>query len=457
MSAPRNRQTRPATGPRFEHRLLLDQFWLLLPAWLICLFLAGQDGYGHGEILLLIGGLLLTLLLAARLRWRVIFPLYTLSNLLEALREGDYSLRGSRARRGDPIGDVVWEVNALSQTLREQRLQVEETNALIGKVIGAIDIAIFSFDSDQRLRLLNPAGERLLQRPARDALGRPAAELELDDALAAPAGNVTLRAFAGGTGRYELRHFVFRQHGRPNQLLAITDLSRALREEERQAWQRLIRVLGHELNNSLAPIKSMAGTLGKVLGREPLPDDWREDVGAGLGVIAERAEALSRFVARYAALARLPPPTPRSVALRGLLERVVALEQRLPVQVLGDPDILLRVDPDQLEQALINLVKNAVEAAIPERGKVELEAWAAGDQACIEVRDTGLGLSGSDNLFVPFFTTKPGGSGIGLVLAQQIVEGHGGQLSLLNREDRRGCVARISLPLPEVRTTAAAR
>jgi two-component system, NtrC family, nitrogen regulation sensor histidine kinase NtrY len=323
---------------------------------------------------------------------------------------------------------------------------VEETTALLSKVIAAIDIAIFSFDDGRRLRLLNPAGERLLGRRARDALGRDAAELGLADCLEDDGAATTLRALPGGTGRYEVRRFGFRQDGRPNQLLAITDLSRALREEERQAWQRLIRVLGHELNNSLAPIKSMSGTLAGMVARDTLPDDWRDDLGAGLSVIADRADALSRFVARYSALARLPPPRRQPVELRELLQRVVALEQRLPVQLQPGEPLAVEVDPDQLEQALINLVKNAVEAALPERGEVEVSAVRGDSGVLIAVRDSGLGLSATDNLFVPFFTTKPGGSGIGLVLAQQIVEGHGGRLTLANREDRRGCVATIVLP-----------
>ena len=447
MSPPRERST-PGTpvGISFERRLLVDQLWLLLPFAALAIWALWRDGWTLGEGLLVGAVALVSLIAAARLRWRVIFPLYTLSNLLEALREGDYSLRGSRARRGDPIGDVVWEVNALSQTLREQRLQVEETNALLSKVIAAIDIAIFSFDGERRLRLLNPAGERLLGRRAREALGRDAAELGLADCFDDDGAATTLRALPGGTGRYEVRRFGFRQDGRPNQLLAITDLSRALREEERQAWQRLIRVLGHELNNSLAPIKSMAGTLASVVGRERPPDDWREDLGAGLSVIADRADALSRFMARYSALARLPPPRRQPVELREVLQRVVALEQRLPVRLHAGEALAVEVDPDQLEQALINLVKNAVEAALPEQGEVEVSAARGDEGIVIAVRDTGLGLSGSDNLFVPFFTTKPGGSGIGLVLAQQIVEGHGGRLTLANRDDRRGCVARILLP-----------
>jgi two-component system, NtrC family, nitrogen regulation sensor histidine kinase NtrY len=436
-----------SAGIGFERRLLIDLGFLLLPlALLLATLLWRREDFTMADGLLLGVAGLFTLALAARLGQRVIYPLYTLSNLLEALREGDYSLRGSRAHRGDAIGDVIWEVNALSQTLRDQRLRVEETNALLGKVIASIDFAIFSFDGERCLRLLNPAGERLLARPAREVLGLDAETLGLAAALALPEPAVVPHAFAGGSGRFDIRRFLFREGGRPHELLVVSDLSRALCEEERQAWQRLIRVLGHELNNSLAPIKSMAGTLAGLLARDPLPEDWREDLQGGLNVIAERSEALNRFMIGYATLARLPAPRKRHFALRPLLHSVAALEQRLPVRFEPGPDIELDADPDQLEQALINLVKNAVDAALPEGGAVTLRFAADSESVRIEVLDEGLGLSGSDNLFVPFFTTKPGGSGIGLVLARQIVEGHQGNLWLENRRDRRGCAARVVLP-----------
>jgi two-component system, NtrC family, nitrogen regulation sensor histidine kinase NtrY len=439
-----------SSGLGFERRLVLDLGLTLLPLLLVLAVQLWRSAALDNVDWLLIGlAGTATLVLAGRLRQRVVYPLGTLSNLLEALREGDYSLRGSRARRGDAIGDVVWEVNALSQTLRDQRLKVEETSALLGKVIAALDIAIFSFDDHGVLRLLNPAGERLLARPARDALGHDAAELGLDAALALAEPAVVPHAFGGGSGRFDIRRFTFREGGRPHALLVISDLSRALREEERQAWQRLIRVLGHELNNSLAPIKSMAGTLAQLLARDPLPEDWREDLQGGLRVIADRSEALNRFMIGYATLARLPAPRKQAVALRGLLQCVAALEQRLPVQLADGAELEILADPDQLEQALINLVKNAVDAALPEHGNVLLRYAGDGDEVRIEVLDEGLGLAGSDNLFVPFFTTKPGGSGIGLVLARQIIEGHGGQLWLENRSDRRGCVARVVLPRAE--------
>jgi two-component system, NtrC family, nitrogen regulation sensor histidine kinase NtrY len=394
-----------------------------------------------------IGVGLATLVFAARLRNRVVFPLYTLSNLLEALREGDYSLRGTHARRGDAIGEVIWEVNALGQTLREGRLKVEETLALLTKVLGAIDIAIIAFDATQRLRLINPAGQRLLATTSVQAQGKTAEALGVADCLAVDTATTLRRAFPGAAGAFEVRRASFREGGLPHDLLVINDLSRALREEERQAWQRLIRVLGHELNNSLAPIKSMAATVLQLVGREPPPPDWRDDVRQALSVIGDRADALTRFMFGYTTLARLPPPKHGEVELVGLVRRVARLEQRQPVSVEAPEALVIEADSDQVEQALINLVKNAVDAALPLGGAVAIRVGTLGTEAVIEIVDEGPGLATSENLFVPFFTTKPGGSGIGLVLARQIAEAHGGRMTLVNRHGARGCIARLTLPL----------
>ena len=448
MSASPNRPLPVPVGLSYERRLLLDAGLLLLPLAGLCALLVWlRPGPSLGLWVGFAVVALFTLVLLMRLRQRAVFPLYTLSNLLEALREGDYSLRGSRARRGDAIGDVIWEVNALSRTLREQRLQVEETSALLGKIIAAIDIALLTFDDRGRLQLLNPAAERLLGRRAAEALGENAASLGLQLALEGGAAGVSGQVFPGASGRFDVRQFAFRQGGLPFSLLVITDLSRALREEERQAWQRLIRVLGHELNNSLAPIKSMSETLSSMLAQVPPPDDWQDDAHAGLKVIGDRADALSRFMLGYATLARLPSPDRRRLELQPLLARAAALEQAADVWLEDVEPLTLLADPDQLEQALINLLRNAVEAGQKNGGGVRVRAHRDGDQAVIDIVDEGTGLPQSDNLFVPFFTTKPGGSGIGLVLARQIVEGHGGSLSLQNREDRSGCIARLRIPL----------
>jgi len=439
-------------GLRFETRVLLAAFAIALPPVLGFVALLWLPGIRAFWSSLLVIVLLPTLILALRLRHLVVFPLYTVSNLLEALREGDYSLRGSRARQNDAIGDVVWEINALSETLRQQRLRVEETLNLLSKVMSEIDIAVLTFDQDRRLRLVNAAGARLLARPVADLIGRSAAELGMLDCLAIEHETTLNRSFPGASGRFGLRRVLFRQEGVPHELLVISDLSRALRQEERQAWQRLIRVLGHELNNSLAPIRSMAETLGSMISREPLPHEWREDTHGGLNLIRDRADALSRFMLGYSALARLPAPERKPVDLGALVQRAARWEQRMPVRVEPGADVVVRVDSDQIEQALINLIKNAAEAmlSLPDAaGGVVDVAWVTDiEQVFIRVLDRGPGLASTENLFVPFFTTKLGGSGVGLVLARQVAEAHGGSLSLENRSDGHGCIACLRLPSP---------
>jgi two-component system nitrogen regulation sensor histidine kinase NtrY len=379
----------------------------------------------------------------------VVRPLRILSNLLAALREEDFSFRARETAGEDALALAMTEVNALADTLREQRLGALEATALLRTVMAEIEVAVFSFDGDERLQLVNRAGARLLGRPPEQLLGRQAAELGLAPALAAPPRQVLDMAIGGRPGRWETSGGTFRQHGVPQRLLVLSDVSRALREEERQAWQRLIRVLGHELNNSLAPIRSLADSLGQLVLRQPRASDWEEDMRRGLAVIASRAESLSRFLEAYGRLARLPAPVPQTVGLGPLLRRVAGLEQRVPVVLRDGPPVEIQADPVQLEQVVINLLRNAAEASLdaPD-GRVELgwEAPPGSGQVEVWVDDRGPGLADTANLFVPFFTTKPQGSGIGLVLSRQIAEAHGGTLVLENRRPGPGCRARLRLP-----------
>jgi two-component system nitrogen regulation sensor histidine kinase NtrY len=385
---------------------------------------------------------------------RVVRPLQTVSNLLAALREGDYSFRARGGHGTDALSEVVREINALGETMREQRIGALEATALLRTVMSEIDVAIFAFDPERRLRLVNRAGERLLARPAERAAGRTAEELGLEDCLRVremDAPHTLAKAFPGDSGqlrRWGVRRISFRERGVPHQLLVIGDLSQPLREEELKAWQRIVRVLGHELNNSLAPIKSIAGSLSSLLVREPLPGDWREDVRRGLDVVSTRAESLSRFMESYARLARLPPPRFSAVELGRVVRRVAGLETRVQVEVMAGPEQVVRADADQLEQLLINLVRNAADASLVTSGAVRV-GWRSTSNGHVEiwVEDEGLGLANTSNLFVPFFTTKPGGSGIGLVLSRQIAEAHGGALTLENRRGVRGCEARLRLPV----------
>jgi two-component system, NtrC family, nitrogen regulation sensor histidine kinase NtrY len=392
--------------------------------------------------------LLLTLAAGTALvREHVHRPLLTLSSLLAALREGDFSIQARGARPNDPLGEVMLELNALIGQLREQRLGALDATALLRTVMGEINVAVFAFDERERLRLANRAGERLLAQPVERALGRTARQLGLADCLTGEPDRTIQASFPGGLGRWGLRRTAFRQGGTPHHLLVLADLSQALREEERQAWQRLIRVLGHELNNSLAPIKSISNSLASLLARNPLPEDWREDVERGLRVITSRTDSLTRFLEAYSRLARLPAPRLAPIDVADLARRVAELETRLPIEILTGPPITAEADTAQLEQALINLLRNATDASLETGGGVRITWVRLPNAVEIQILDEGPGLSGTANLFVPFFTTKPGGSGIGLALSRQIVEAHGGSLTLENRPDRAGCLARLRLPL----------
>jgi two-component system nitrogen regulation sensor histidine kinase NtrY len=392
--------------------------------------------------------------LSAALRERVVRPLQTLSNLLAALREGDYSIRARGADTGSALGLAFYEVNALAEALRRQRLDALEATSLLRRVMEEIDVAIFAFDEERRLRLLNRRGEELLGLPSERALGADAAELGLTPALDGETPRLLELALPGRAGRWELRRGHYRWEGRPHRLVVLSDLTRSLREEERLAWQRLVRVLSHEINNSLAPIQSIAGSLQAGLTRRGAGDAARGDEGdsaremaEGLAVIESRADTLGRFIHAYARLARLPRPRPQPIDVASWVRRAASLETRVSVQNAGGPEATLHADPDQMEALLTNLLRNAADAALETGGRVGVrweirEGWLS-----LAVEDEGQGLGDTSNLFVPFFTTKPGGSGIGLTLCRQIAEAHGGSVALADRDRARGCVATVRLPL----------
>ncbi len=393
---------------------------------------------------------LISWVLAYMLRDRVSYPLRTLANLVEAMRAEDYSLRGATGSSAGAFSELITEINAMSEHLRARRFARMEAGLLLGKVIDELDAAVFTFDAEQRLTLANHAGSALLANPEIDLLGRSAKSLGLQDCLQTLESSVQERVFPGKTGRWRIQASTFRESGVPQFLLVITDLSLALRQEERLAWQRLIRVIGHELNNSLAPIRSLAEALAELIKRDPLPQDWASDTREGLEVIRARADSLSRFMAKYSQLARLPAPDKRAVSMSQLMQRIARLESGWTVHVADNPDVVISADPGQLEQLLINLIKNAGEANAARQcdGQV-MVAWRRDeDWMALQVTDAGPGLPDSGNVFTPFFTTKQGGSGVGLLLSRQIAEAHGGSLNLQNREDGKpGCTATLRLPV----------
>ncbi len=466
LNAASTRKKKKQRAP-FERRITRYTFLLVAPGIVISGIVIWLQPWSLESKLVLLGiEMFACLLIGAALHDHVTRPLQTLANVVGALRDEDYSFRARLAIPNDALGELSLEVNALADLLAKHRTGAIEAAALLQRVVEEVDIPIFAFDPANRLRLVNSAGEKLIHRPSAQLIGRSAADLSLEKCLGCENESLVELHFATDA-RWFVRRSAFRQQGIPHTLVVLSDVSRALREEERRAWQRLIRVLGHELNNSLAPIKSIAGSLSARLSGSGIHAEEQQDFERGLDIIERRAASLNRFLQGYRQLAQMPPPTLRKCSLLAISERVAALETRVPVKVVGGPDASLLADPDQLEQMLINLLRNAAEAVLQlsdgnthsngskgqQSGPQIVVSWAPSREAVvITIEDEGPGLMNPSNAFVPFYTTKPGGSGIGLVLSRQIAEAHGGSLELENRSERQGCVVRIVLPTKD-RTT----
>jgi two-component system, NtrC family, nitrogen regulation sensor histidine kinase NtrY len=455
----KSKKLKPHRAP-FERRVNRFALFLVAPALIVSAILIWRQPWPLGSKFLLFGTeSFACFLIGLALHDHVVRPLQTLANVVGALRDEDYSFRARLAVPNDALGELSLEVNALADLLAQHRTGAIEAAALLQRVVEEVEIPIFAFDPAARLRLLNSAGEKLLQQPSILLLGRTASELRLDTSLSCE--NETLIQLQFGTAaRWFVRRSAFRQQGIPHTLVVLSDVSRALREEERRAWQRLIRVMGHELNNSLAPIKSIAGSLNARLSGIDLGIQERQDFERGLGIIESRAASLNRFLQAYRQLAQMPPPALKKCSLSVVARRITAMEPRVPVALIPGPTVSLMADPDQLEQMLINLLRNAADAVLEsaagnsngfkhsfEEPNVELTWKLNGSEVVLTIDDNGPGLMNPANVFVPFYTTKPSGSGIGLVLSRQIAEAHGGSLELSNRTERRGCRVTVTLPL----------
>jgi two-component system, NtrC family, nitrogen regulation sensor histidine kinase NtrY len=448
---------------RFERRVIAFTAVLALPGLAVTLLLVWLLPWSSEAKLAILGAeLLVSLVIGAALHEHIIRPLQTLANVVGALREEDYSFRARNAVPNDALGELSLELNALADLLSRHRTGAIEAAALLQRVVEEVDIPIFAFDPASALRLVNSAGEKLLHQSSADLLGKPAGRLGLESTLSCE--NETLVPLAFGTGaRWFVRRSFFRQQGIPHTLVVLSDVSRALREEERRAWQRLIRVIGHELNNSLAPIKSIAGSLNARIDGTNLEASEREDFKRGLGIMETRAASLNRFLQAYRQLAQMPPPALRECSISDLVGRAASLETRVAIRVVPGTDVALLADPDQLEQMLINLLQNAADAVLEQqtngsepsapavpvasRPLVTVRWSRVAADLVLTIEDDGPGLMNPGNTFVPFYTTKPEGSGIGLVLSRQIAEAHGGSLELGNRASERGCVVSVTLPI----------
>ncbi len=458
------RNVRKPRRAAFERRVIRFAMFLVLPGLLASVILVWFLPWTLESRLLLLGAeAFACLLIGAALHDHIVRPLQTLANVVGALREEDYSFRARLAVPNDALGELSIEVNALADLLAQHRTGAIEATALLQRVVEEVDIPIFAFDPARKLRLVNSAAEKLLQHPSSELLGKAASDLGLQAALTCENETPVNLRFSS-EARWLVRRSLFRQNGLPHTLVVLSDVSRALREEERRAWQRLIRVIGHELNNSLAPIKSIAGSLNTRVSAMNLETAERQDFERGLNIIETRAASLNRFLQAYRQLAQMPPPVLRECSIAELVRHVATLETRVAITVQPGPEITLTADPDQLEQMLINLLRNAAEAVLLPTVSAESECKSASSahrsepkialtwklvekDMVLTIEDNGPGLMNPANVFVPFYTTKPQGSGIGLVLSRQICEAHGGNLELSNRSEGSGCIVRITLPV----------
>ncbi len=428
-------------GGRGHFRALV---WLGLPSALT--FGLGIWAALHGGVVALVcAGLAcgIVALAALRLQQQLSHPLRTAANILDALRHGDYTHRARTDVVGGAVGALLAEINQLAEHLHAARLRADETAALLQTLIERVDVAILAFDDADLLVWWNPAATKLWSSKLRE--GKRADELGAREFLSGSSErSVTLEGQAAPAA-WELRRGVFHRGGRRYRFVLLSSLQRVRREEERAAWQRLVRVLGHEVNNTLAPIQSLSSTCRGMLTDEPgsaLPH-----VLEALTLIEQRSASLGHFISEFARLARLPEPQLTRLDLAAHVRRVVSLDTRCPVHVLGKGGLDVLGDGPLLEQALLNLVQNAIDASLTQNGEVTIDWHSESDTAVLSIVDDGPGIANPDNLFVPLFSTKPGGSGIGLVLTRNIVEAHGGQLRLDNRSRNAGCVARLTLPL----------
>ena len=378
------------------------------------------------------------------------FQFRSLSNLLDAMNQGDYSLRASSVDGDIARNELVNSINNLAKRLNRQRLESIENQLLLRTVIDHIDVAIIAVNDDNELILSNPAANKLLQLPTSPShTNNLSQQLSSVDSLVGGQSKVMKLTFAGHLAKYNVHVESFRYAGQQQKLLFLTDVSLLLRTEERNAWQSLVRVISHEINNSLAPIASISETLKRAMAKQQNTSQESSNLFEGLQVISQRANNLKDFVNSYRQITKLPEPKKKITSIANLVEKVIPLFQTNKILLGSSPEVSLSIDPILIEQVLINLIKNALESMQNESDDAQvLVFWQLHHQNLkLTIDDKGVGIDNYDNLFVPFYTTKKKGSGIGLVLCQQILEAHDGQLTLTNKADQAGCLACIELPL----------
>jgi nitrogen fixation/metabolism regulation signal transduction histidine kinase len=448
------------TKMAFEDKLVKIALWgSAIPTLISFGFIAASGMSNYLKVLLIFLISVVVAYTAFAIRQHVIFQLRTSTNLVEAISSGDYSLRANNKNIAGALSDFNQLLNTLAAQLAQQSLITREKQILLAKVTDQIDVAIIATDENSAISLMNPAAERLFKKRFESIQGWPIKTLGLDSIMAKSVNKITEFELDQNKRKVYVRTDTYFELGKQHRLIFITDIQHMLRDEERQAWQKLLRVLSHEINNSLTPIASISETLSQVImqeeNRNKLDANARENLTEGLSVITERAHSLNHFIQDYQKLTHLPLPQKKLINLRPYLQSIRQLFEESNI-LLPDSDIEVFADSEQLQQVFVNLFKNAQEANDSkggERVKQTQISWRRDDAMVhIEVIDEGAGINNQDNLFVPFYTTKKTGSGIGLTLSRQIALNHGGDLRLVNsiapsNNKVLGAKAILSLPI----------
>lgn len=433
----------------FEAHLIRLVLLASLPLLLLLLWMMVLANISIWLILLTgLFGSLMILYASYSIYQKISYQFRSISNLLEALIQGDYALRARSDQSGGALDELVSAMNDLAQGMSQQRWESVESQLLLRTIIEHIDVAIIALTQNNQIRFSNPAADHLLQLHNTSSNQQLLQQLAFVQELTSGCHQLVELSLGYQQGRFNVYIEEFRDAGKQHKLLFITDMRSLLRTEERKAWQDLIRVISHEINNSLSPIASISQTLKRLIERDARGETLAEDLREGLHIISERAIGLSQFVESYKQLAKLPEPQIQPLAIRPLVEKIVALFHHTAIEIETETNFTLQLDPIQFEQVLINLIKNAVEAtALTNPSSIIKIRWAVSHQFFkLDICDQGTGISNPNNLFVPFYSTKKQGSGIGLVLSRQIIEAHNGRLTLSN-QDSGGCCASIELPV----------
>lgn len=419
-----------------------------LPSLIVLVLLLQDDDATHLLLLMLIFLLCWVLTISFNVKNNLNFSYRTLVNLLEALVKNDHSMRGKLVNGQDGFSESIVMINKLADEMAKQSLESREKQLLLEKVTLQIDLAVFAIDRFQRVSFVNPTGLKLLKCESEDVLLKSVDELGLQPALSGNKNGVCVLNLGGVTGKFHAFCDHYFEEGRTYTLLFLSDLQLILLDEERQAWQRLLRVLGHEINNSMSPITTISETLVE-MAENPPSEGFNKKVVQGASVMLERGKRLISFINSYSTLTYLAKPDKSWISIKTLFSQLVPLFTERQIQMVEQEDMRLFVDVSQIQQLLLNLLKNAHEAMAQPDGVIEVR-WHTGEKVVhIEVLDSGSGISNSDNLFVPFYSTKGRNGGIGLALCRQISFNHNGRLSLTNRKDKQGAIATLSLPLSE--------